>query len=84
MWSKIKIGESQIPQILVMVVGLVFMIMFQFRDNPAYVIVTLICLQASCVMMAVYDEREDEKKANEEAFALLDTPHRTYEVKRNG
>lgn len=73
MWKKIKIGESQIPQILVMVVGLVFMVMFQSHDNPAYVIVTLICLQTSCVMMAVYDEHEEEKKANAEAIAILES-----------
>lgn len=79
MWKKIKIGYSQVPQIMFMIVGLVFMVAFQFTDNNAYAIVTLVCLQISAVLMAVYDEREDEKKANAEAFAMLES-----RVKSNG
>ncbi len=69
----LKIGESQIPQILVMIVGLAFMIAFEFTDNSAFALTTLGCLQVSCVLMVCYDERQDEKKANAEAIAVLES-----------
>lgn len=71
MFKHIKIGKSQIPQILTIIAGLVFMTAFQFTDNNAYAILTLVSLQVSCIFMTIYDEREDERKANEEAFAML-------------
>lgn len=77
----LKIGHSQVPQILCGIVGAVFMLAYIFMDMQGYAIITLICLQASCVMTACYDEREDEKKANAEALGLLDTPHKSWEVK---
>jgi len=77
----LKIGHSQVPQILCGIVGLVFMMAYMLMDMQGYAIITLICLQASCVMMACYDEHEEEKKANAEAFALLDIPHKSWEVK---
>ncbi len=78
----LKIGHSQIPQILCGIVGLVFMMVYMLMDNQPCAIVTLICLQASCVMMACYDEHEEEEKANAEALSLLDTPHKSWEVKK--
>ena len=76
MWKYLKIGESQVPQILCMIAGLAFVMMFQFTHKDIYAIVTLGMLQASCLMMLAYDEhirqQEDERKANEEAFAMLE------------
>lgn len=83
MWSKIKIGESQIPQIMCFIVGLVMVFLFQVSNDNLYAFLTMVCIQVGCVLMACYDEHEEngksERRANEEAFAMLES-----KVKSNG
>ena len=71
MFKVLRIGESQIPQILTLLLGVIFLIVFEFTDNHLYALLLLLSLQVSCVLMVCYDEHQDEKKANEEAFAML-------------
>lgn len=67
-----KVGESQIPQILCFAIGLVMTFMFNVAHDGLYAIISLLMTQIGIVFMGCYDEREDEKKANAEAIAMLD------------
>jgi hypothetical protein len=77
MWKKIKIGYSQIPQIIFFVAGFVMMFMFECSDNGLYAILTLFCMQFGITFMNCYDDTEEEKKsetkANAEAIEMLES-----------
>ena len=72
MKHSLKIGESQIPQICCFVVGLLMVFAFEIDDNGLYALLSLFATQLGVIFMGCYDEREDEKKADAEAFAMLD------------
>lgn len=70
--KKMGIGKSQFPQIASFIVGLALMMMFLFKNENAYAFLAMLSVQAGCIFATIHNEHEDEKKANEEAFAMLE------------